>query len=411
MTSPSSNGPRSSSPTARHTAPAASGGTNGAAGADYAFAAGFVYRLRFTRGVFDPRNDVLREVIGDARVGRTLVCVDGGVAAAWPALEDSITAYFASQQGASLPPLARIMSVPGGEAAKNDLSVFSDVMRAIHEERICRQSCVIAVGGGAMLDAVGFAAATAHRGVRLVRIPTTTLAQGDAGIGVKNGVNAYGKKNFIGAFAPPWAVINDEAFLVTLSDRDWRSGLSEAVKVALVKDRAFFEQIEAAAGCLRRRDESAVRPIVRRCAELHLRHIVEGGDPFEMSAQRPLDFGHWAAHKLEQMSGYRLRHGEAVAIGMAIDVQYSALIGTLAQPDADRILACLGALGFDLACAEMSDAALLEGLEEFREHLGGRLTIALLKSIGASVDVHEIDMAAMRGAIARTAGDPLAHRH
>jgi len=262
---------------------------------------------------------------------------------------------------------------------------------------------VLAIGGGAVLDVVGFAAATAHRGVRLVRMPTTTLAQADAGIGVKNGVNAFGTKNFLGSFAVPLAVINDEAFLSTLSDRDWRCGLSEAVKVALIKDQRFFELIEASVPRLARREDAAMRPIVRRSAALHLQHIVTGGDPFELQGARPLDFGHWSAHKLEQMTDFRLRHGEAVAIGVALDVVYSAMTGRLAETEAQRVIEVLERLGFVLYDAAMEDPALLDGLEEFREHLGGRLTITLLEGIGRPVDVHEIDRDRLAGAIGQLA--------
>ena len=118
------------------------------------------------------------------------------------------------------------------------------VHRAIHEYGIDRHAYVLAVGGGALLDMVGYAAATAHRGVRLVRVPTTVLSQNDSGIGVKNSVNAFGKKNFLGTFAPPFAVFNDFTFLTTLSDRDWRAGISEAIKVALLKDATFFAFLE-----------------------------------------------------------------------------------------------------------------------------------------------------------------------
>ncbi len=252
-----------------------------------------------------------------------------------------------------------------------------------------------------MLDAVGFAASAAHRGVRLVRFPTTTLAQDDAGIGVKNGINGFGKKNFIGTFGVPWAVINDESFLATQSDRDWRAGISEAVKVALLRDPALFELIADSAPALRNRDGDALRPIVRRSAELHLEHIVTGGDPYEMLTARPLDFGHWAAHKLEQLSDYDLRHGEAVAIGLAIDVLYAQRVGTLDEASAERIIGCLRDIGFTLFHPAMHDhAELLRGLQEFREHLGGALTITLLEKIGRPIDVHVIDEQIMVDTIA-----------
>lgn len=369
------------------------------------FAVDLTYRLRFTRGVFDPDNPLLSELLSEAihaeqDVGAAVV-IDEGVAAAWPSLTETVGRCLARHDALRFSPQHTLL-IPGGEAAKNDPAVLEQIIELIDRTRLCRHSYVLAIGGGAALDVIGYAAAIAHRGVRLIRIPTTTLAQGDAGIGVKNGVNFRGKKNFLGTFAVPWAVINDEAFLTTLSARDWRCGLSEAVKVALVKDAAFFEQIEAGADQLSERNESAIGPMIHRSAQLHLDHIADGGDPFELTAARPLDFGHWSAHKLEQMTDFELRHGEAVAVGIALDVVYSALDGRLEWNDAERILRCLQTLGFSLYHAKLRETdALFDGLEEFREHLGGRLTIALLNAIGEQVDVHEIDNTQMLRAIAK----------
>jgi 3-dehydroquinate synthase len=357
--------------------------------------------VHFTRGVFDAANPLLAETVGSEEgAGRCIAFIDNGVSAAWPQLGAAIDRYAAAHASRmSLP--ARPQVVAGGEAAKNDLSVVDAVLRAIHEQGICRRSYVLAVGGGAMLDAVGFAAGTAHRGVRLIRIPTTTLAQDDAAIGVKNGVNLFGKKNFLGCFSVPWAVINDEAFLTTLSDRDWRCGLAEAVKVSLLKDAGFFRRIAELSPRLRLRDQDALRPVLRRCAELHLEHIVAGGDPFELRSARPLDLGHWSAHKLESMTGFRLRHGEAVAIGLAVDSTYSSLTGRMRHIEAEAVLTCLETIGFTLSDPALEDSPrLLDGMDEFREHLGGRLTITLLEAIGSPVDVHEIDRATMARAIA-----------
>jgi 3-dehydroquinate synthase len=197
---------------------------------------------------------------------------------------------------------------------------------------------VLGIGGGAVLDMVGYAAATAHRGIRLIRVPTTVLAQNDSGVGVKNGINAFGKKNFLGTFAPPYAVLNDIDFLTTLDDRDWRSGIAEAVKVALIKDANFFEFITTNAKALARRDMDSMQHLVYRCAQLHLNHIANSGDPFEKGSSRPLDFGHWAAHKLEQLTHYNLRHGEAVAIGIALDTTYSYMAGMLSRSDWQQVL-------------------------------------------------------------------------
>jgi 3-dehydroquinate synthase len=266
----------------------------------------------------------------------------------------------------------------------------------VNAHGICRHSFVVAIGGGAVLDMAGYAAATSHRGVRLIRMPSTVLAQNDSGVGVKNGINQFGKKNFLGTFAPPFAVINDLEFLESLSDRDWRSGLAEAVKVGLIKDASFFEYLEATASSLAHRGTAAMEQTVYRCAELHLEHI-SGADPFESGSSRPLDFGHWAAHKLEQLTDYRLRHGEAVAIGIALDATYSHLVGMLSEPEWCRIVNLLLRLGFSLYVPELEcggvaeDHALLQGLMEFREHLGGQLTIMLLERIGRGIEVHTMD--------------------
>jgi 3-dehydroquinate synthase len=261
---------------------------------------------------------------------------------------------------------------------------------------------VLIVGGGAVLDMAGYAAATTHRGLRVVRLPTTVLGQNDSGVGVKNGVNALGTKNLLGTFAPPFAVINDRCFLATLSARDLTSGMAEAVKVALIRDRAFFEWLEANTARLAAFEEDAVAYSIRRCAELHLAHIAGSGDPFETGSARPLDFGHWAAHKLETLTGHALRHGEAVAIGIALDSRYAVETDRLDEGSQGRICAVLERLGLPLwhDALEEADSAgapqVLRGLEEFREHLGGELCLTLLRAIGQGVEVHEVEPMALR---------------
>jgi len=323
--------------------------------------------------------------------------VDESLAQGQPGLAAQIEAYFATAS-----PRLKLVCPPliieGGERTKNSYFHVSEIHSQIDRHHIDRHSYVIAVGGGALLDMAGLAAATAHRGVRHVRIPTTTLSQADSGVGVKNGINAFGKKNFIGAFAPPFAVINDFELLNSLSERDKRAGYAEAVKVALIRDRDFFGAIEADAARLSEFDPQTMQRLVQRCAELHLQHIATSGDPFEFGSARPLDFGHWSAHKLEQISEYKIRHGEAVAIGIALDTIYSRNLGFLDASSAERVLNLLEKLGFDLCATELlrtdSSQSLLifNGLEEFREHLGGQLAITLLKGIGQGFEVHEMNL-------------------
>ncbi len=358
----------------------------------------FRYPVHFTTGVFAASNPLLRTLLArPGLVARALVVVDSGVERAHPDLMAAIPAYAAAHRS-DMALAGPVVVLPGGEQAKNDPAHVERVIAAVHDAALCRHSYVIAVGGGAVLDVAGFAAATAHRGVRLVRVPTTVLAQDDSAVGVKNGINAFGKKNYLGTFAAPFAVINDFAFLSTLSDRDWRGGLSEAVKAALIRDRAFFEFLEGQAEALRQRDRIAMEQAVRRSAALHLQHIATCGDPFEQGSSRPLDFGHWAAHRLEQLTDHRMRHGEAVAIGIALDSTYAHLAGFLPEAPWRRIVDVIRALGlsvYDTALADTLEApdaerSVLRGLAEFQEHLGGRLTIMMLEDIGRPFDVHEI---------------------
>jgi 3-dehydroquinate synthase len=286
------------------------------------------------------------------------------------------------------------------------------VWSAINTAGMCRHSYVIVIGGGAVLDMVGFAAATAHRGIPLVRLPTTSLSQGDGGVGVKNGINYFGKKNWLGAFVVPHAIVNDFLFLHALPERARRCGLIEAVKVALIRDATFFEFIAARVDGLARFEREPFEAVIRESARQHMEHIATAGDPFERGSARPLDFGHWAAHKLEQLSNFRVTHGEAVAVGMAIDIIYARRTGLLPEPMAERILDVIQRLGFELFTpvkeirTPTGRQDMLDGLEEFREHLGGRLTIPMITAPGQRLEVHEID-----GAVVKAAFDELRVRY
>lgn len=368
----------------------------------------FTYNVHFTRGLFATTNPLLSQVI--SRENNTakaiIVVVDSGLLDHHPQLIAKITNY-ANYFAEKITLAAQPIIIPGGEAAKNDPSLITKIHQIIERAGLCRHSYVIAIGGGAVLDMAGYAAATAHRGIRLIRIPTTVLAQNDSGVGVKNGINAFGKKNFLGTFATPVAVLNDFDFLTTLDDRDWRAGIAEAVKVALIKDREFFAFIRDRAEDLNRRDSLAMEQLIYRCSQLHLNHIANYGDPFEMGSSRPLDFGHWAAHKLEHLTNYRLRHGEAVAIGMALDCTYSYLDGLLHEADWQEIIQTLKRLGFTLYVPELgrnlveikSEQSIFQGLSEFRQHLGGDLAVMLLQGIGKGLEVNEVNIFLYKRAI------------
>jgi len=365
------------------------------------FSVPFRYSVHFTERVLDPDNRVLIDALcrlEPKRRHRVLAVIDDGVERAHPQLAASLRRY-ASAHAEHLQLLGEPLVVPGGERSKNDPGIVTRLHERMASVGLDRHSYCLVIGGGAVLDMAGFAAATCHRGVRIVRLPTTVLAQNDSGIGVKNGVNAFGLKNFVGSFAVPFAVINDFEFLGTLARRDRVAGMAEAVKVALVRDAAFFDWLCSHAQALARLEPEATAHMIQRCARLHVEHIAGGGDPFELGSARPLDYGHWAAHKLESLTDHSLRHGEAVAIGLALDSRYSVEAGLLDGETNERIVQLLGTLGFRLydPALELRDREgqlrVLEGLREFQEHLGGELTVSLLERAGRARDVHEMDAA------------------
>ncbi len=358
------------------------------------FRVSYRYAVHFTRNLFDLANPLFKDILVEEPEGpprKILVAVDRGASRHHPQLLPKLEAYCRSHRKAISLAGAPLL-FGGGEHLKNDPLHVTIMQQAIHAAGLCRHSYVVAIGGGALIDMAGFAAATAHRGLRLLRVPTTVMAQADASIGVKNGINAFGKKNFLGTFAPPAAVVNDADFLPTLSQPDWIGGVAEAIKVALIKDAAFFDFLEANAQALADRDLGLMERVIHRCAALHLDHIANHGDPFECGSSRPLDFGHWAAHKLEQISGFEVGHGQAVALGIALDATYAHLSGLLPRAPWQRVLNTLANLGFDLYDPRLElEYGLLDGLKEFREHLGGWLTIMLIWGIGQGIEVHDMD--------------------
>jgi len=359
----------------------------------------YEYPVVFTRDAFNSSNCGLIDILARREPGKVHRCgvfVDDGVLSALPHLADQISDY-ASFHARHLKLAGKLVPVPGGEPCKNDRDTIPRLLENFSELAIDRHSFVIAIGGGAVLDAVGYAAAIFHRGVRHIRFPTTVLAQDDSGVGVKNAINYLGLKNLVGTFAPPWAIINDSAFIDRLPSREKRAGMAEAVKVALIRDGDFFRWIESSTAALAQFSPTHLDRLIKDCAELHMRQIRLGGDPFEAGSARPLDFGHWSAHKLEHLTRNEVNHGEAVAIGIALDTRYSVMTGLLAKGEDERVLDVLKQLGFtlwhDALCRKNAKGqlSLLQGLADFQEHLGGELTVTLLTDVGHAIEVHEMN--------------------
>jgi 3-dehydroquinate synthase len=357
------------------------------------FQVSYRFPIHFTEDSFKKGNPLFSDVIrsgGDHSRHRVFFVIDKNVAHGHPDLTASLSRYF-SHNSSRLELVADPMIIPGGESCKNNPSLLKKIYRAVDRHNLCRHSYIVAVGGGALLDLAGFVAATAHRGLRHIRMPSTVLSQSDSGVGVKNGINLFRKKNFLGTFHPPFAVINDFQLLSSLPVKDKIAGLSESVKVALLKDPSFFAFLEDNCRAFKTQHPHVLKETIYRCARWHNRHIVSGGDPFEQRSSRPLDFGHWAAHHLEYLSRYRISHGEAVSVGAALDLTYAFHTGLLKHAVWERILTLLVNLGLPIFHPLLERRHILRGLEEFRRHLGGPLTILLLKDIARPVEVRSID--------------------
>ena len=360
------------------------------------FSVVYCYKVFFDKDIFNFNNSVFVNIfknIDEFELKKVIFFIDDGVVNSNLDIVEKIVNYCNYYNRYILLKTMPII-LKGGEFIKNDFKFNNYIYEIINFNNICRHSFVVAVGGGSLLDSVGFSVATAHRGIRLIRIPTTVLSQNDSGVGVKNGINYFFKKNFIGTFAPPYCVINDSDFLLTLSNRDWFSGISEAIKVSLIKDSEFFYFIRNNVDKLLKRDIDTMCKIVHRCAELHINHIGKG-DPFEFGSSRPLDFGHWAAHKLESLTNGRLIHGEAVAIGICLDSTYSYVVGLLDEKSLKIIVQIFLDLKFLIFIDELNDDekinSLIFGIQEFQEHLGGKLNVMMLSDIGIGVNVNNID--------------------
>ncbi|MCF6159106.1 MAG: 3-dehydroquinate synthase [wastewater metagenome] len=354
----------------------------------------FDYKIYFTHDLFNPENIILKEILKNKQ-SKVLIFLDSGVASSWPDIEYRINAWFDAH-----PLCARITSsailLDGGEQCKNDFQSYKEIAYALRMCKLDRHSYVIIIGGGAVLDTVGFIASISQRGIRHIRIPTTVLSQNDSGVGVKNGINFFGVKNYFGTYTPPYAVINDFDFLKTLDIRDWLSGISEAFKVAIIKDRSFLEYLVSSAKDLAGQNIEVMETLIMRCVRLHTDHIITGNDPFENGSSRPLDFGHWSGHYLEIVTDFELRHGEAVAIGIVLDMTIARNRGLVTEDEYDLVYRGLRDCGFTLwhsALEKRNSGEYLcvyYGLEEFRQHLGGKLTLIMPDHLGHSCQINSI---------------------
>lgn len=353
----------------------------------------FSYKIHFIRDLFNPSNNLLENTLKNTKP-KVIVFLDSKVAHLFPGLKYKIKRWFNFHPKNGT--LVSIIVIQGGEQSKNNPKYYKNIANALYLNELDRHSYVITIGGGAVLDTVGFIASITHRGIRHIRVPTTVLSQCDSGVGVKNAINYYGTKNYFGTFTPPYAVINDFEFLKTLDTRDWLGGIAEAFKVAIIKNGSFLRYLVTNAGKLKKRNEKVMEFMIFNCARLHANHIVKGKDPFEINSSRPLDFGHWSAHYLEVLTDYKLRHGEAVAIGIVLDMIIAKNRGLVSKKESQFVIRGLKNCGFKLwhpvleTREKNNSLGIYRGLELFRQHLGGKLTLIMPAHLGKMRQINNV---------------------
>ncbi|WP_376694790.1 3-dehydroquinate synthase [Wenzhouxiangella sp. EGI_FJ10305] len=278
----------------------------------------------------------------------------------------------------------RSLVLPAGEEAKT-VANWQRVLDELVEMGAQRDATVLALGGGVIGDLAGFAAASYMRGIRVVQMPTTLLAQVDAAVGGKTGVNHPGGKNLIGAFHQPAAVVADIDTLISLDDRDYRAGMAEVVKYGAIRDERFFSWLESRAEPLSRRMPDALLEAVH-ASVTHKAEVV-AADEREAGERALLNFGHTFGHALETATGYtRYRHGEAVAIGMVLGARLSELLGKLRVGTSERLVHLLDRLGLPTTLPEDIDRDRLLALMRLdKKNRADRIRVVLLEEIGRAV--------------------------
>ena len=339
--------------------------------------AGGSYPVHVSRGALDQVGDLVRALLPECR---PIIVADETVAQLYgERLAASLGATASSPNTAPA-----LLTFPAGEASKTR-ETWGRLTDQIARLGGGRHSAIVALGGGVTGDLAGFVAATWHRGISIVHVPTTLIAMVDSAIGGKTGIDTPAGKNLVGAFHHPAAVVADPDLLATLSDRDFCGGIAEAVKHGLMLDESCFEWLENEAGSLAKRGGQAVSELVRRSVELKAAIVSE--DERETGRRVLLNAGHTIAHAVEHASRWETPHGEAVAVGLAVEARLAVLLGILPDPAAARLTALLRRFELPVSFAELkprvaADAVLDSALADKKSRAAGELRFALPAAIG-----------------------------
>lgn len=354
-----------------------------------------MYNVVLVGGLFDTGNRALANAIGERRA---LVVTDRNVDALYG---DAIRAYLATLR---VPVALQVLDL--SEAAKSMTTVL-DVCQAAQAHGLGRRDPLVAVGGGVCSDVVSLAATLIRRGIPYLCVPTTLVAQVDAGIALKCGVNFGGTKNYLGAFTPPSGVLVDPAFLRTVPVEHLRCGLAEIVKVALMLDADLFDRVAADGPELIRTGfttpSASAKHFLARAVELMLDELSDNSYE-DRTLERLVDFGHTFSGRLEELSDYRLLHGEAVAIDIALSTALAAELEMLSERDVDTVLDALLRLGLPIDTPLATMDSLLDAIAGCVQHRDGHVNLVVPTAIGSGAFIRtpeEIPHSALAAALAR----------
>jgi 3-dehydroquinate synthase len=291
--------------------------------------------------------------------------------------------------------------IPDGERFKQ-VATVGRIYDALIRATADRATTVVAIGGGVVGDIAGFAAATYLRGVPVVQVPTTLLAQVDSAIGGKVGVNHPAGKNLIGAYHQPAAVVVDPSLLSTLPRREFRAGLYEVVKYGVIASRSLFDRISTDLGALFARDPLVLVPVIAECCRIKAKVVEE--DERESGPRRALNFGHTIGHALEAVTKYRrFRHGEAVGYGMLAAASLAVERGTMSAAERDALAAVITQMGPLPSVSDLSAQQVVEAIGRDKKVIAGRLHFVLPVGIGATKTVNDVTLEELT-AVARGLG-------
>ena len=298
--------------------------------------------------------------------------------------DSNVQALFAPYRHAleSIKIASDLAVVPPGEASKS-FAMAQSLWDRLVAMKADRHACVVAIGGGVIGDLAGFVAATYARGLPLLMVPTTLLAQVDSSVGGKVGINHPGAKNIIGAFHQPVGVWIDTASLATLPARELRCGLAEVVKYGVILDDAFFAEVEAAADAILASDPAILRRIIAHSCRLKA-DVVAKDEREETGLRAVLNFGHTVGHAIEAVAGYGggFQHGEAVAVGMVVEARIAERIGWIGADVTARLVALLERFGLPTSAPGLDPDALIDAMGRDKKNRGGRTRFVLPRRLG-----------------------------